>query len=209
MSELLAMFPLGGPLLPGALLPLHVFEERYRIMIRTVLEGDGRFGVVMIERGSEVGGGDVRSEIGCVAQVLEVAQTDDGRWAVLAVGTDRFGVAAWMAEDPYPLAEITMLPDSEPGAGCVDAIETARDAFGRVAAIAAHSGAELSVPEPKIDDPLAHLQELVAQAPLGPLDRHRLLCAPGPSERATMLTGQLDDLAVLLAAGLDGDTDAG
>ena len=204
----LPMFPLGGPLLPGALLPLHVFEERYRIMVRAVTEGGGRFGVVMIERGSEVGGGDVRAAVGCIAQIVESAQVDDGRWAILAVGAERFRITRWLSDDPYPLAEIALSPDDPPRSGCVDAIETARDAFERVAVIAASTGAELGVPERRIEDPLAHLRELVAQAPLGPLDRHRLLCAAGPSERAVLLAEQLDDLAVLLAAGLDGDPDA-
>ncbi|MET1002223.1 MAG: LON peptidase substrate-binding domain-containing protein, partial [Acidimicrobiia bacterium] len=51
------MFPLGSVLFPHALLPLHVFEPRYRVMMRHCLEGDKEFGVVLIERGSEVGGG--------------------------------------------------------------------------------------------------------------------------------------------------------
>lgn len=208
-SEPMPMFPLGGPLLPGALLPLHVFEERYRTMIRAVVDGDGRFGVVMIERGSEVGGGDVRADVGCIAEIIERAQTDDGRWAILAVGRERFHVLEWLADAPYPRADIVMSPDSPPAPGCVDAIDTARDAFERIAELAARSGAELAMPDRRIDDPLGHLAELVAQAPLGPLDRHRLLCAEGPSERAALLAEQLDDLAVLLEAGLDGDTGAG
>lgn len=203
------MFPLGGPLLPGALLPLHVFEERYRTMIRVVTEGDGRFGVVMIERGSEVGGGDVRADVGCVAEILESAQLDDGRWAVLAVGAERLRITRWLDDDPYPRAEVSVIDDAPPRSGCVDAIETARDALERVRTIAARTGADLALPERRIDDPLGHLRELVAQAPLGPLDRHRLLCAVGPSERAALLAEQLDDLAVLLEAGLDGDPDAG
>ena len=58
------MFPLGTVLLPSVLLPLHIFEERYRTLIRDVLDADREFGVVLIERGSEVGGGDTRSSVG-------------------------------------------------------------------------------------------------------------------------------------------------
>ncbi|MEN3314917.1 MAG: uncharacterized protein V7605_1151, partial [Acidimicrobiaceae bacterium] len=54
------MFPLGTVLFPGLALPLHVFEPRYQSLVQACLDGDGHFGIVLIERGSEVGGGDVR-----------------------------------------------------------------------------------------------------------------------------------------------------
>ena len=64
------MFPLGSVLLPGVVMPLHIFEPRYRALARRCLEGDRRFGVVLIERGSEVGGGDVRCGVGTRAEVV-------------------------------------------------------------------------------------------------------------------------------------------
>src|SRR5687767_5279898 len=104
MAEL-PMFPLGTVLLPGGVLPLHIFEPRYREMIRTCLDGDGTFGVVLIERGSEVGGGDVRSDAGTLARIVEASETDDGRWGVVAVGAARIRVAAWLPDDPFPRAD--------------------------------------------------------------------------------------------------------
>jgi Lon protease-like protein len=65
----LPMFPLGTVLLPGGVMPLHVFEPRYRQMIKDCMASDAEFGVTLIERGSEVGGGDVRSEVGTVARI--------------------------------------------------------------------------------------------------------------------------------------------
>ena len=62
--RLLPMFPLGTVLFPHALLPLRVFEPRYRTMTAHVMRGDAEFGVVLIERGSEVGGGDIRFDVG-------------------------------------------------------------------------------------------------------------------------------------------------
>ena len=64
MAEPLPMFPLGTVLLPGAPLPLQVFEPRYRGLTHDCLAGVPEFGVVLIERGSEVGGGDVRTNVG-------------------------------------------------------------------------------------------------------------------------------------------------
>jgi Lon protease-like protein len=94
------MFPLGTVLLPNAHLPLHIFEPRYRALIRDVLAGDGEFGVVLIERGHEVGGGDARFAVGTVARVVQSAELPDGRWLVDAVGTERFRVTEWLPEDP-------------------------------------------------------------------------------------------------------------
>ena len=60
----LPMLPLSAVLFPHTAMPLHVFEPRYRELMRDCLEGDRRFGVVLIERGSEVGGGDTRARLG-------------------------------------------------------------------------------------------------------------------------------------------------
>lgn len=89
----LPMFPLSAVLLPGDLLPLHVFEPRYRAMVADCLEHEPHeFGVVLIARGSEVGGGDVRTDIGTVAQLEALSRSHDGRYALLARGTSRLRV---------------------------------------------------------------------------------------------------------------------
>src|SRR5438477_8255812 len=107
----LPMFPLGTVLLPYAHLPLHIFEPRYRALVKDVLAGDGEFGVVLIERGHEVGGGDARFPVGTVARVVQTAELPDGRWLVDAVGTERFRVTEWLPEDPYPQALIEPVDD--------------------------------------------------------------------------------------------------
>src|SRR4051795_8809471 len=101
------MFPLGTVLFPHALLPLHVFEPRYRLMTQRVLKGDGEFGVVLIERGSEVGGGDTRFVVGTVARVVRAQELPDGGYALATVGIRRIRVTRWLPDDPYPLAEVT------------------------------------------------------------------------------------------------------
>ncbi|MEI8240684.1 MAG: LON peptidase substrate-binding domain-containing protein, partial [Actinomycetota bacterium] len=90
------MFPLGSVLMPGRLLTLHVFEPRYLALVHACLDAEAHeFGVVLIERGNEVGGGEQRLDVGTVARMMEVAQTDDGRYAVLAIGTRRIVVPQW------------------------------------------------------------------------------------------------------------------
>ena len=92
----------GTVLFPRCSLPLHVFEPRYRALVDDCLAGDGEFGVVLIERGSEVGGGDVRTDVGTVAQIVEASELPDGRWALAAVGTRRIRVTRVAAGRPVP-----------------------------------------------------------------------------------------------------------
>ena len=110
------MFPLGTVLLPGVVLPLHVFEPRYQQLVRDCVDAtEHEFGVVLIDRGSEVGGGDTRSDVGVVATMLQVAALDGGRFAVVTVGTRRFRVTSWLPDDPYPRADIEEWPDGSVG----------------------------------------------------------------------------------------------
>src|SRR6478736_527027 len=94
------MFPLGSPLVPFQLLPLQVFEPRYRRLVEDCLATDSRFGVVLIERGSEVGGGDVRFDIGTVARILESAELGDGRIGLATAGEARLRVRRWLPDAP-------------------------------------------------------------------------------------------------------------
>jgi len=116
------MFPLGSVLFPGMPLALRVFEERYLKMMGSILDDDTpQFGVVLIERGPEVGGGEKRFDVGTLAEVLEIA-APDGPLAVVARGTQRFRVTSWLDDDPYPRAEIELL----------DALTTDSDTDGLV-----------------------------------------------------------------------------
>ena len=107
----LPMFPLGTVLLPHGLLPLHIFEPRYRALVDTCLarEPEPDFGVVLIERGSEVGGGDTRFGVGTVARIVEASRFDDGRYALLARGISRCAVREWLPDDPYPQARVEVI----------------------------------------------------------------------------------------------------
>ena len=103
------MFPLGSVLFPGGLLPLHIFEIRYQQLLNHALESDRRFGVVLISRGSEVGGGETRTDVGTLAVIDDHQRFDDGRAAVVCHGTSRFEVVEWLEDDPYPRARVREL----------------------------------------------------------------------------------------------------
>jgi Lon protease-like protein len=189
------MFPLGSVLLPSVFLPLHLFEPRYRQLIRDCLAGSHEFGVVLIERGSEVGGGDVRADVGTVARVLEARELDDGRWAVGAVGTRRIRVVEWLDDDPYPRAEVEdwedVVDDDAAGVSGAELLAPVVSTLRRVLALASELGdpAADATQEISPDPSLASFQ-VAALSPIGPMDRQALLCTPGTTERL----GRLADL---------------
>lgn len=198
----LPMFPLGSVLFPSMILPLHVFEPRYRALVDDCVADNGEFGVVLIERGSEVGGGDVRTDVGTVAQVLEIERFDDGRCALAAVGTRRFRVDRWLDDDPYPRAEVTDWDDPAPESLDLDEVDAL---FRRALALAAELG-EAPAPmdvELAEDAGLATFQ-MAALAPLGPADRQVLLATEGAEARVRLLAEQLADMTELLRARLGG-----
>lgn len=197
--EPLPMFPLGTVLFPSMLLPLRIFEPRYRTMIRHCLDGDARFGVVLIERGSEVGGGEVRSDIGCVARVVRAEERSDGQWMLMAIGTKRLRVEQWLDDDPFPQAMVRHWCDPDPAPDLGDRLDELEPAFRTVLALASELD-EWSVPfGVELDtDPRLALYQMCAASPLGPFDRQRLLGADDCHERARLLGRLLADTAELL-----------
>lgn len=195
------MFPLGTVLLPGTVIPLHVFEDRYRRLVRDCLEGTGEFGVVLIERGSEVGGGDVRTDAGTVARIVEATELPDGRWVLAAAGTRRIRVVAWLDDDPYPRADVDDWPD-DPTAGEPEIAErmvAAATRLRRASALQAELGDDAAPLDVGIsDDPVVAGYQIAALAPLGPLDRQRVLCASSAADRFDTLVEMLDDAVLVL-----------
>ena len=197
------MFPLGTVLVPGGILPLHVFEPRYRQMVIDCLREDGEpeFGQTLITHGREAGGGDERAMIGTIARMLRVDALDADRYALIAVGTRRIAVNAWLPDDPYPIADVDDWPDDDPDpAELADAVAAAHERVRLTLAMAAQLSDEpLDPPETGIsDDPLVATYHLAAIAPIGPADRFRLLAAPGPLDRLSALDEILDDVDAML-----------
>jgi Lon protease-like protein len=200
------MFPLGSVLLPSQLLPLHIFEPRYRELMHRLTAPDAvpELGVVLIERGREVGGGDQRVAAGTVARLLEHRQLPDGRWLALCAGTRRLRVVQWLPDDPFPQAEVEELPeppwDADDDAGVVAAEQLVRETV----ALAAELG-EAGMPAnvQLADDPAVRVWQLCAVAPLGPFDRQRLLEA-NRRERLATLIDEVGDVKQMLAFRLGG-----
>ncbi|ACZ42320.1 peptidase S16 lon domain protein [Thermobaculum terrenum ATCC BAA-798] len=111
--NIIPLFPLHTVLFPGMLLPLHIFEERYKIMISRCLAHDGMFGVVKIRKGKEVGGPAEPEEIGTMARIVSAGKYPDGRMDLLTVGKERFRILRLIDDEPYLQAEIEFLRDEE------------------------------------------------------------------------------------------------
>lgn len=197
MSTETPMFPLGSVLLPSMLLPLHIFEDRYRLMIEHVLAGDGTFGVTMIERGSEVGGHDVRAAVGCTARVLDAEQQPDGRWHLVAVGTERISVDEWLPDAPFPRAMVSPLPDTSTTVTAwgelVTSFRTLIELVERVT-----GSTDLAPGVPMADDPAMATFEMAAVAPIGPLDRYRVLSSTDVDARRLLLLDAFEHATVLV-----------
>jgi Lon protease-like protein len=192
----LPMFPLGTVLFPGALLPLHVFELRYRQLVADCLAGEPEFGVVLIDRGHEVGGGDVRRDVGCVARMLEVDALPEGRSFVQSAGVRRIRVARWLEDAPYPRDD---WPDEEASLASTERVEQVLGRLRRVRALASELREAIGPLEIDVaDDPLLASYHLCALSPVGPEDAYQLLATPGPAERLDRLEGLLAEAEEVL-----------
>jgi hypothetical protein len=179
-------------------MPLHVFEPRYRDLMRDCLAGDRRFGIVLIARGSEVGGGDERSALGTRGIITEASELPDGRWVLVVEGESLITVDEWLPDDPYPMA---LVRDVEPVPDVGDATPLVTAAGQRVrrarALLAEQGGAPPLSPDLVLDgegDSEAASWHLCAAAPLNAYDAQRLLSAAGAPERLRLLAELMEEL---------------
>jgi Lon protease-like protein len=194
----LPMFPLSAVLFPYASMPLHVFEPRYQALLRDCLAGDARFGVVLIARGSEVGGGDQRSMLGTRGVITRAGELPDGRWVLEVAGEARIAVEEWLPDDPYPVA---LVHDAGSGPGPRDAAPLVGAAGQRVrrarALLAEQGGDPPLAPDLALDgggDVDVASWELCAAAPLNAYDAQRLLAADAAPERLRLLAELMEEL---------------
>lgn len=191
------MFPLGSVVVPTQRVPLQLFEPRYLALIEDVLAGDRRFGTCLIERGSEVGGGDSRLPVGTMVEVVDARRVPDGRWLVEGVGVERVRVGAWMPDDPYPRADVEPHPDPQPGPAEVALVDEVREQLCEtVGQLVEERGGQ--VPDgwlsELVDDPTLASFQLVDNAPFGPFDRYRLLAADTLGLRLALLSELLAEI---------------
>lgn len=196
----LPMFPLGTVALPGVALPLQVFEPRYRALVMTCLTEDRLFGSVLIDRGSEVGGGDRRVNVGTLIRIIQSEELPDGRWAVVGVGVERLRVVEWLPDDPFPRCIAEAWVDDEPTSQSSGLVGQCLEATLGLMLRLGVDEADLSSP-PELDhDPSIASFQLAALSPLGPLDRLQALKAVDPDSRLRFLLASIADQTAMLDA---------
>ncbi|HUD35842.1 MAG TPA: LON peptidase substrate-binding domain-containing protein [Streptosporangiaceae bacterium] len=190
MTEMLPLFPLGTVLYPGLVLPLNIFEERYRQLVRDLLDGPQprRFGVIAIREGRETGVTGVSSlyEVGCIAMVREVTELPDGRYELVTVGTERFKLHALDDSLPYLRGQVALL-DEPVGAEAETLllVKAVQRAFrGYLDVLATRGPATISVPELP-DEPILMSYLVAASVIIDLPQRQALLAQPDALSRLT------------------------
>ena len=208
MSETLPLFPLGTVLFPGLLLPLHIFEDRYRRLVRDLEDGPEprRFGVIAIRQGRETGVDGIQAlhEIGCTATLRQVKALPDGRYDIVTVGAQRFRLAGLDDSRPYLRGQVDMLAEETGDAAqAAQAARVVRDGFrAYLSALAERGVTQISAPELP-GDPVT-LSYLVGASMIIDLsDRQALLAEPDALRRLAaervLLSRELTMLRTLTA----------
>jgi Lon protease-like protein len=194
VAETLPLFPLGTVLMPGAALPLHIFEPRYRQLTVDLVTGavpDRRFGVVAVREGWTPDYDGLRGlhDIGCTAEMRDVRRLPDGRFDIVTQGGRRFRLLDLDAESkPYLMGSVEYLPDAEtpPPDGMIQMLSAAARAAHRSYCTTAWKTGDWSEPGPEVDpSALAHV--LAADCLLPIDDRQDLLEQISPTERLRMI----------------------
>lgn len=197
------MFPLEATMLPGEELPLRIFEPRYVGLVQDCLAmADPVFGVVLIEAGREVGGGDRRSDVGALARIVEHADLGRGRFGLRCVMGERIRVTQWLDDAPYPRADVEVWED-EPGsidsAAVLDVEDRIVALYERIAAArGSRFGGRSAVLGPEESDVVKRLYGLAARVPMGQADKYAVLSAPSVSARLAALSEAVDTVTAMV-----------
>ena len=205
------MFPLGSVLFPSMPLTLRIFEERYLKLLGDLMSSDTpEFGVVLVSRGSEVGGGEQRMTIGTVASVTEIGTTDEFL-GLESFGSRRFRVNDWLPDDPYPIADIEFIPDLIWEDNLMPARVHLESQVRTLLGLASEFGELVFGADIDLsDDPMSAAWQLAGILPIGELDRFDLLSSQSAEELLaqaySIATSGIETVRAMLAG--DGEPDA-
>lgn len=192
------LFPLRTVLFPGMEQQLHVFEQRYKAMVERLLVSDEEFGILLIKEGHEVGGGARPYDVGTLARIEGIRETQGGRFDLKVRGTRRFRIARMLPPRPYPYAEIEVWEDlPEPmtpqlGHG-LQTVRTTFPLYFRLALSMTDQWAQI----PRLPSPPHELVNTMAQwLQVEEETKQRLLEAERAADRLGYLAEVLDDLLV-------------
>jgi Lon protease-like protein len=202
----LRLFPLQTVLFPGMRMPLHIFEERYRTMIRECIEEDAAFGVLLIREGAEVGSGAVPHNVGTTARITQVEYLEDGRMNILTMGHERFRVSKLMTDREYLSGEVELLEQAAATDGAWAALDRANEVFNEYLRtyLASNDQWTRGVELPR--DPGEAADFIAARTDVAAESKQAWLEELGPEERLTSeletMLQELPDMRARLAAKL-------
>ena len=188
MNRQLPLFPLSTVLFPGGVLPLRIFESRYLDLLKTAIEADYRFGVVLIKNGVEVGGNSTPHAIGSVARIAHIGEPDRRVIPLVVVGEQRFRIVSIDRQNSFPNANVELLDDKLGDLNACLPNKTRRaigqyvaNRFASIGTFSAHTN--LKIP----DDP-AKLSYFIGSTlePASANTRYALLAAETVSQRLEM-----------------------
>jgi len=186
-------------------LTLRIFEERYLKLLGDLMSSDTpEFGVVLVSRGSEVGGGEQRMTIGTVASVTEIGTTDEFL-GLESFGSRRFRVNDWLPDDPYPIADIEFIPDLIWEDNLMPARVHLESQVRTLLALASEFGELVFGADIELsDDPMSAAWQLAGILPIGELDRFDLLSSQSAEELLaqaySIATSGIETVRAMLAA---------
>jgi Lon protease-like protein len=181
------MFPLGMVIFPHQVVGLCVFESRYKQMLVDI-EPENFFGTCLIERGSEVGGGDQRVSVGTIVQILGSQCMDDGKTLLMIEGISCVEVATWLNDAPYPQAvtrerccdevriDPSLMKSTESAVRALRALQSELFADQRL-----KSNCEMDA------DPWVRSWQLCSMTPMSTLDQFKVLSLSDPNDRLRLL----------------------
>ena len=198
----LPLFPLGSVLFPGMLLPLHIFEPRYRLLVKRSIEKDEPFGIVLIKSGPEVGGPAEPHRVGTTAKIMGSTPLPGGRSFIIARGERRFEIESIDTErEPYLVARVRYLSE-EDGADATELADRAADLFGQylTGIVSTSNDARTEVPLGEIREgtPAEVSYRIAGGLGIDPAERQRLLEAERTEPRLESIIALLERENTLL-----------
>jgi Lon protease-like protein len=190
----ISIFPLPNLVLfPNIVVPLHIFEERYKMMINTCIERDEPFGLVLLRSGAEEEKEGTIHRVGVTVRIVQVERLDDGRMNILVEGESRFRIHRFIQQTPYWKASVDFFEDDESRQPIETLYDEVADLYRKVAGLSARLSAsqesELSLPESAAD--LSFMVTYVLD--LDSEEKQKLLEITSTGERFRSLVNHLKD----------------
>jgi ATP-dependent Lon protease len=188
------LFPLPNLVLfPRVLVPLHIFEERYKLMINACIEREDVFGIVLLRSGAETESEDTIHRVGVTARIVQVERLENGRLNILTEGEDRFRIRRFTGHDPHWKAIVDVFEDNESHPSIEAMQEEVSELYRKVAELGAKIDSaeepETALPESPTD--LSYMISYILD--IEPEAKQKLLEMTSAAERLRSLVPHLND----------------